>query len=83
MYLNRTLCDVFEEMRKCSETRNFSYLPGLIEEAQHMANRMEAALQDVGDIETLHDRKCKLEKEVDGLRRLSESEGPHINEFPI
>jgi hypothetical protein len=33
-------------MRKCHETRNYSYLPSLIEEAQTMANRMEAKLLD-------------------------------------
>ena len=31
---SRTLCSVLEEMRKCFETRNFSPLHGLIEEAQ-------------------------------------------------
>lgn len=48
--VNRTLCGVLEEMRKAYETRNFSYLPGLIEEAQRMGNRMEAALSDKHDL---------------------------------
>lgn len=49
-YLNRTLCDVLLEMRKCSETKNFSYLPGLVEEAQSMADSMESALTNNKDI---------------------------------
>jgi len=44
--LNRTLCDVLKEMRNCVKTNNFSYLAGLIEEAQSMGNKMEAALAD-------------------------------------
>ena len=42
----RTICDVLNEMRSCYKTRNFSYLPGLIEELQTMGNRMEAALEE-------------------------------------
>lgn len=45
-YLNRNLCEVFEEMRTMHKTRNYSYLLGLIEEAQTMGNRMEAGLDD-------------------------------------
>lgn len=44
--LNRTLCAVLDEMRKACKTSNYSYLPGLIEEAQSMGNKMEAALHD-------------------------------------
>lgn len=50
---NRTLCAVLEEMRKAYETCNFSYLPGLIEEVQTYANRMEAKLEDVRDYENI------------------------------
>lgn len=49
---NRTLCSVLHEMRECCKTSNYSYLPGLIEEAQSMGNRMEAALYDKGDLES-------------------------------
>lgn len=44
VYLNRTLCDVLQEMRTCCKTGNYSYLPGLISEAQYMGNLMESAL---------------------------------------
>jgi hypothetical protein len=68
-YPNRTLCDVLDEMRKCNKTKNYSYLPGLIEEAQSMANRMEAALSDKHD----YDRARKKKKEEEeNLKELQE-----------
>lgn len=63
-YLSRTICDVLEEIRKCHDTRNYSYLKGLIEEAQSMANKMEAALETVKDLERLEARRKELSKEV-------------------
>jgi len=69
MMPNRTLCSVLEAMRKCYETRNFSYLPGLIEEAQDMGNRMESTLYDKEDIENYQLQRSKLRKEVKELRR--------------
>lgn len=66
---NRYICDVLEEMRKCLVTNNFSYLGGLIEEAQSMANRMESTIQDVGDIEHYKQQRSKLRKEVMELRK--------------
>ena len=61
---NRYICTVFDEMRKCVETSNFSYLSGLIEEAQSLANRMESRLYEIKDFERLHEdiRKLKAEK---------------------
>ena len=32
--VNRYLCSVLDEMRECNKSKNFSYLLGLIEEAQ-------------------------------------------------
>jgi len=58
---NRTLCRVLDEMRKANETRNFSYLLGLIEEAQVMGDRMEAGLYDKADEETLRETIKQLE----------------------
>ena len=73
---NRYLCDVLSEMRKCVKTLNFSYLLGLIEEAQTLANRMEARLFEIKDYERLHKeikdlekKKKKLEKEVEELEK--------------
>ncbi|MCK4795043.1 MAG: hypothetical protein KAV87_65545, partial [Desulfobacteraceae bacterium] len=63
MYLSRTLCEVLSAMRDADKTKNYSYLPGLIEEAQNMANRMEAKLSQTNDIERIdqkwHDAKEK------------------------
>jgi len=53
-----------DEMRDCVKTSNFSYLSGLIEEAQSLANRMESRLYEIKDFERLHEdiRKLKVEK---------------------
>lgn len=68
---HRYLCTVLDEMRECIKTVNFSYLLGLIEEAQTLANRMEARLFEMKDYERLHKdirdlkkKKKKLEEEV-------------------
>lgn len=66
---NRTICSVLEAMRKCHETRNYSYLPGLIEEAQNLANRMEAALYDKSDLNYYYKKKKRLEKELEELQK--------------
>ena len=72
--VNRYLCDVLNEMRECSNTLNFSYLLGLIEEAQTFANRMETRLLDMKDFNRLHEeikvlkkKKKSLEKKVQEL----------------
>ena len=72
---NRYLCDVLNEMRKCVKTLNFSYLLGLIEEAQTLGSRMESRLFEIKDYERLHKeikdlekKKKKLEKEVEELK---------------
>ena len=64
---NRTICDVFAEMREADKTKNYSYLLGLIEEAQSMANRMEAGLGDKKDLEHMSDEKKRLKKELKKL----------------
>ena len=69
MYPNRYICSVLEEMRACYKTRNFSGLLGLIEEAQALANRMEARLEDQADIEELLEKRDALYREVSALRK--------------
>ena len=71
---NRLLCDVLDEMRDCTKTLNFSYLLGLIEEAQSLGSRMEAHLYDIKDFNCLHKdikalekKKKKLKQEVEEL----------------
>lgn len=58
---NRFICTVLDEMRACHKTRNYSGLMGLIEEAQSLASRMEAGLQERKDYLTWH-KRCKEEK---------------------
>ena len=66
---NRLVCRVLDEMRECSKTRNFSYLDGLIEEAQVLVNRMESKLMDQKDLDELNEeiREGKVE-----LKRLKQ-----------
>ena len=56
-------------MRKTTETLNFAMLLSLIEEAQTMANRMEAALGDQKDFEAL---KKRIREKKDELKKLEE-----------
>lgn len=65
--INRTICDVLEEMRKAYETRNFSFILGHIEEAQTMANKMEAALTDKKDLQWYAEEKKKILEELKKL----------------
>ena len=65
---NRLLCDVLSEMRECVKTTNFSYLSGLIEEAQSLANRMESNLYDIKDFNRLHKDIKVLKKEKKKLK---------------
>jgi len=51
-------------MREAVKTMNFSYLPGLIEEAQSMGNRMEAALGDARDIRQMNEQRAELKAEI-------------------
>jgi hypothetical protein len=72
-YLNRTLCDVLEEMRTCFKTYNFAPMLALIEEAQMMGNKMEAGLNDKHDVEKMENRKKELVKEIRELRKKREA----------
>ena len=65
----RTLCDIFQDMRIANKTRNYSYLKGLIEEAQYRANRMEDHLYSRKSVEELEERRIKLKAEVKELEK--------------
>ena len=71
---NRLLCTVLEEMRDCVKTLNFSYLSGLIEEAQSLASRMESRLYDMKDHDRLLDDIRDLKKEKKKLKEVSEND---------
>lgn len=61
---SRYICSVLDEMRDCHKTHNYSYLPGLIEEAQSLARRMESALCDVRDVREWSKIRDELKKEI-------------------
>lgn len=67
----RYLCDILKDMRKAYKTRNFSYLPGLIEEMQYRANRMENRIDQIGEyggVEDLERKRIELKEEVRKLK---------------
>ena len=65
---NRTVCDVLNEMRKCYETHNYSYLLSLIEEVQSLANRMESALWDQKEFKYKEQEYKSLKESVKKLK---------------
>ena len=72
--MNRYICEVLHEMRECTKTLNFSYLLGLVEEAQALASRMEGRLREMKDFDRLHEeirvlkkKKKKLEEKIEEL----------------
>jgi len=71
---NRYICTVLDEMRDCVKTSNFSYLSGLIEEAQSLANRMESRLYEIKDFEKLHEDIRKLKTEKKKLEKATEND---------
>ena len=84
-WLNRTLCDVLEEMRLCVKTLNFASMLGMIEEAQYMGNRMESAIEDQkdfkrlrNDLSILRNKHESLQKEIEALEtKKQEKETPN------
>ena len=68
-WVNRTLCDVLDEIRKCHKTRNYAGLMALVEEAQSKANRMEAGLGDKKDLVKMEEEWHQLKKEIKKLRK--------------
>jgi len=73
MWLNRPLCDVLEDMRRCVDTLNFAPMKSLIEEVQIMGNRMEAGLEDKKDLIRLNEEWHELRKVVKELKAQKEA----------
>ena len=69
LFLNRTLCDILEEMRKLDATKNYSALLGLIEEAQSAGNKMESKLSDIKDLATVREDAKEVEKQIKELKK--------------
>lgn len=65
----RLICDVLEEMRGAVKHLHIALIPGLIEEAQTLANRMENALGLEDTIEKVEQDICKLKDAKRALRR--------------
>jgi hypothetical protein len=80
---NRTICSIIEECRSCTKTGNYSYLPGLLEEIQSAANRMEAALWDQKDLERLREKRKELEAEIKQLKKEKQVLAPDEDEPKI
>jgi hypothetical protein len=68
-YLNRTLCDVLEEMCKFVQTLNFTSLMSGIEDAQIMGNQMESGLEDKKDLVRINEEWYDLRAKVMELRK--------------
>lgn len=68
-YRHRNLCDVLREMRQCVKTLNFSPLQSLIEEAQMLGNRMEAALENQKDLQKLDTETALARRSYKNLQR--------------
>ena len=68
-FINRTLCSVLEDMRTADKNKNYSYFLAMIDEAQYLANRMEASLGDLKDVRALKEERAKLKEEVMKLRK--------------
>ena len=68
MYRHRFICDVFSEMRSCHKTRNYASMLALVEEAQSMANRMEAAIEAKADYASYREKGKKAEAELKALQ---------------
>ena len=80
-WLNRTACNVLDEMREANKTRNYSYLEGLVEELQSMCNRMEAALGDMRQLDNMPEEISKLKKEIKALRAEKKELGGKDEEY--
>lgn len=64
---HRLICSVLDEMREADKCKNYSYMLGLIEEAQVLANRMENALYDKQDLARAYDECKKVKKKKEKL----------------
>ena len=81
MYLNRTICGVLEEMRSCNETKNYSYLLGLVEEAQSMANKMESKIDLIKDFEELKEQCKNLVERKNDLKKDIKKSGGKVDNW--
>lgn len=67
--LSHSQASRFQDCAKSYETHNFSYLVGLIEEAQSMGIKMEARLWDQKDFIAAKEEHEKLKVELKELKK--------------
>ena len=77
----RFLCDVYENMRKTTETLNFSYLKGLIEEAQAMSERIEEKLYEYKNINRIENNIQDIKTKKKGLKKELEEHQKEVKEL--
>jgi len=77
---HRHICDVLEEMRTADKTKNYSYMSGLIEETQTMANRMETALYEHKDYNRLHEQVKELKEIKEKLVKSIKDKGGTVSD---
>ena len=70
----RLICSILDDMRECHKTQNYSYLLGLIEEAQYRANRMEDRLEQVHEFDRMERRYVEVKAKVKELDKKLEKE---------
>lgn len=75
---HRYICDVLDEMRTADKTKNYSYMCGLIEETQTLANRMESKLYEHKEHDKLHEQVKELKKIKSKLTKSIKEEGGEI-----
>ena len=68
-------------MRSCNETKNYSYLLGLIEEAQSMANKMESKIDLIKDFEEMKDKYKELVERKNDLKKDIKSKGGKVDNW--
>lgn len=90
---NRFVCDVLKEMRKNlsiltdaklnrGEAISLAVLKSLVEEAQTMVNRMEAALHDKNDLNYYKDKVRELKEELKELKKEKKELGVKEDNIP-
>lgn len=67
-YINRTMCEVLDDIRKLDKTKNYGPLMSLVEELQMMGNRMEAHLYNKKDVHKFIRLRSKLKAQITKLK---------------
>ena len=68
-YPNRTICAILSNIREMDKTKNYAGLLGAVAEIQWAAERMEAAIADLKDIDKFKEKKSELRDEIKKLEK--------------